>query len=160
MLKATEVALNEWNREEASAAPTENAKPVPSAQPADAARAADPGPAQPAADASQDDAAVRVYYRTGEDTRTREVLDILAASDEALTPEEMGQRMWSEDGRPVPKSSVRAAIRNLQRVEKNLRESGSLDRDVLVIDWSKYDADGANRYSLRPEDKATILRLA
>jgi len=103
--------------------------------------------------------ALLVYGRTGENTRTRELLDVLAASDQGLTPEELGRRMWSEDGTAVSKTSVRAAIRNAQRVEKNLREKGAIDRDVLVVDWSNYDIDGANRYSLRPEDKAAILRL-
>jgi hypothetical protein len=47
------------------------------------------------------------------------------------------------DGTPMPKASVRAAIRNLQRVEKNLREVHWIDREVLAIDWSAYDVDGA-----------------
>lgn len=119
-----------------------------------------PLPPRPATDESAGHAAVLVYERTGVDSRTRELLDVLAASDSALTPEEIGRRMWSPDGTPVPKASVRAAIRNLQRVEKGLREDGAIGRAVLVIDWSNYDVDGANRYSLAAPDKAAILRLA
>lgn len=160
ILKAIEVALGEWDKEEEATAPSEHVEGTPAPDPPAAAVTVGQGSSSTASDASHDDAAARVYQRTGEDTRTREVLDVLAASEEALTPEEMGQRMWSEDGTLVPKGSVRAAIRNLQRVEKNLRESGAIERDVLVIDWSNYDVDGANRYSLGPEDKAILLHLA
>lgn len=104
---------------------------------------------------------IAVYQQASHGSRTRELLDILAGVDRALSPAEIGSRMRSEpDAGPISKGTVRAAIRNLRRVEKGLREEHRIAREVLVVDSSAYAQEGSNRYSLRQEDKAAILRLS
>lgn len=123
---------------------------------------APPPPSEPGADseARHSEAAVRAYQRAGRGSRTRQLLGILAGAEKALTPAEIGQRMRRYDDEPaVDPGSVRAAIRIARRIEKGLLNRDEIDRPVLVVDSSDYARDGANRYELRAEDKASILRL-
>ena len=100
-----------------------------------------------------------MYDRAAAESRTRELLDVLAAADGALTPDEVAARMRpGSEGSRVSRGSVRAAIRNARRIEKRLREGGQLDREVLIVDYSAYATEGANRYTLGAEDKVALLR--
>lgn len=121
-----------------------------------------PGGAPPSASTAGDgNPANAVYSRTGEWSWTRELLVVLALADRPLTPEEISPMMSrQDDGTLYPKASIRACIRNVQRVEKNLQSEGVIDRGVLIVDWSGYDVDGANRYSLAANDKTAIRSLA
>jgi len=60
------------------------------------------------------------------------------------------------DGSTPSASTVRASYRNVKRVEKGLWDAGEIDREVILVDYSGYGAEGANRYYLRPEDRAAI----
>lgn len=104
-----------------------------------------------------DDTAVRVFERAGEGSRSRELLKILADESRAMTPTQIAERMRSDDG-PVATSTVRAAIRNVSRIQKSALEQRLIQRSVLIVDGSNYATDGANRYSLLAEDCAAIRR--
>jgi hypothetical protein len=100
----------------------------------------------------------RRVFRRAVGERSREVLELIPASKgAALTPSELATRMApGPKGARLSKSSVRAAIRNVQRAEKHLSDEGSIDRRVILIDWSGYERDGAGRYYMSPEDKRVI----
>lgn len=84
------------------------------------------------------------------------LLQLLPTGPEgALTFAELGEHMRTDDGAPGTKSSIRAVYRNVKRVENRLRKAGEIDREVIRVDY-RYATEGANRYYLRPEDKAAI----
>lgn len=116
------------------------------------------------APAGQRPAGEIVYRNCGENSRSRKVLELLPDSqDNALTFEELAAEIpmdRAEPGTPGTRGSVRAAYRNVKRVESRLQKSGEIDRPVILVDDSAYAIEGANRYYLRPDDKAAIEELS
>lgn len=105
--------------------------------------------------------AVILWGNIGDQSRTREILKLLPDVEKAArTPAELARLMRPDaTGQELKKASVRAAILNARRVEKRLRAEGRIDRPVIVADYSRYDADDANRYYLLPEDAKAIAAL-
>jgi hypothetical protein len=100
----------------------------------------------------------RRVFRRAAGERSREVLDLIPGSKEAaLMPSELATRMApGPNGARLSKSSARAAIRNVQRAESHLLAEGLIDRRVVLIDWSRYEREGAGRYYMSPDDKRVI----
>ncbi len=100
-----------------------------------------------------------IWDNVSDGQRSQEVLRTLPGDDtQGMTPTELGEQMTpDENGHLLSKGSVRASILNLRRVEKRLREEGRIKGRLVQAEWS--DADGANRYHLRPEDHAVIAAL-
>ena len=91
-------------------------------------------------------AIITVYEKLGSESRSRELLEILpGGSDNGLMPVEIGFRMSPQpDGQFLSKPSVRAVMRNLQRLENRLLEERAISR----------------RCSARPSSSTTPKRLA
>ncbi len=107
--------------------------------------------------ASSAEPALLVYNQCGAGSRSRELLEVLARAESALTPAMIAEQMRpDETGGPMARASVRATIRNVRRVEKGLLAREQLERRVLVIDYTEYGRDGAARYSLSPEDRRAL----
>ena len=115
--------------------------------------------AAPQALPSAGSAAQLVWDNVSEGLRSQEVLKTLPGDESlAMTPTEIGEQMTpASDGQPLSKGSVRASILNIRRVEKRLRDERRIEGRLVLAEWS--DADGANRYYLRPEDHAVIAAL-
>ena len=96
--------------------------------------------------------------------RSRELLQYLPDSEaEAMTFDEVidNKNMLANDRETrLESASLRAVYRNVKRVENRLLKTGEIDRDVVLVDSSGYGVEGANRYYLRPEDRAAIDELA
>ncbi|MFO0722847.1 MAG: hypothetical protein U1E65_03615 [Myxococcota bacterium] len=121
----------------------------------------DVAPVAPSKNGATDDGdgrtAAAVYQRGGGGGLSRQLLEVLPAGrDDAETPEELGRRM-----RPHrTKAEVRAAIRNVRRIEASLRKEGAVMRGVLLADSEAYEKDGASRYYVTAADRAAIDALA
>ena len=92
---------------------------------------------------------------------SRELLETLPdRKEDALTFTELAERMSADDkGSKRKGPQVRAAYRNVKRVEKRLLETGRISDDVIQVDYESYGDEGANRYYLRPEDRTAIHEL-
>lgn len=98
-----------------------------------------------------------VVYRNCHGHRSRRLLELLPdRKDQAKTFEELGRDIPMDNGSPGTKASVRAAFRNVKRVENRLQQTGEIDREVILVDRNNYGIEGANRYWLSPEDKGVI----
>jgi hypothetical protein len=92
--------------------------------------------------------------------RSRELLDILPGEEPGLTPEEIADELAPDSsGNRLSKHSVRAILRNIARAEASLLEEGAIDDRVIQKNFDDYRREGAGRYSLKPEDRATLDRL-
>jgi hypothetical protein len=112
---------------------------------------------KPAAPGAEHDV-VKLHERLRAGSRSREVLELLPAESQGgLMPEELGKQMRRErDGSVVDKASARAAIRVVQRVTTRLRDKRVISGELVKIDWAKYDAEGAGRYSLSDEARKAL----
>jgi hypothetical protein len=83
---------------------------------------------------------VRAYEHLRPDSATRRLLELLPGGRaNGLTPEELGQLFDPA----LSKASVRAVIRNGQRLERNL----GVEKETLFrIDFDHYRVDQAGRY--------------
>ena len=61
-------------------------------------------------------------------------------------------------GSVLSKASVRAVIRNLQRVENRLLDENAISRRVLGKSFERYENDGAGRYFLEEIDRQELDR--
>ena len=96
------------------------------------------------------------YLATDPGSRTPEMLRVFS-TNEFLTPTEIGNGLaHTNDGSPLTASQARAILRNLSRAQGNLVRAGRLQREVLVKDFTGYDAEGAGRYGLAPEDRDAL----
>ncbi len=93
---------------------------------------------------------VQAYEHLRSDSATRTLMEILpGGSENGLTPEELG-RLFDP---PLSKASVRAVIRNSQRLERNL----GLEKETLFpINFKQYSSQGAGRYHLHEADRAAL----
>jgi hypothetical protein len=114
------------------------------------------GTPAPAAEGVHD--AVRLYQRTAPASRSREVLELLPGGKaNAVTPEELAQLMASDkSGAKLKKASARAAIRVVQRVTTKAIREGAIGREIIEIDFSGYDQEGAGRYYVSEKARAAI----
>lgn len=103
-----------------------------------------------------------ILYSECQGRLSRELLKLLPdRKEDALTFAELGEKMTADDGHSkLDKTSVRAAYRNVKRVENRLGKAGEIDdQGVIQVDYDRYGAEGANHYYLRPEDRAAIDEL-
>jgi serine/threonine protein kinase len=109
-------------------------------------------------DTGEAPAAVTLYESLSKEGRSREVLSVLPGGrSNALTPAELGYLMEPDaSGERLSKSSVRAAIRNVMRIEKRLLLEEQISRRVLLVDWTSYDVDGAGRYYVDDLDREAL----
>lgn len=109
---------------------------------------------------SAEPAIVTLYLRSGEGTRSREFLETLpAASAGGMTPVELGAAMAPDPGGSrLEPANVRAVLRNVLRARLHLREEGRIpsDLDLVCVDWSGYESQGAGRYFLTDSDHAAL----
>ncbi len=64
-----------------------------------------------------------------------------------MLPSEIGPRLApGPRGKALSKASVRAVIRNIQKLEWNLLAEGAISRRVVLIDFSGYGKESAGRY--------------
>jgi hypothetical protein len=105
-------------------------------------------------------AVVVVFESLGAESRTRELLEVLpGGADRGLTPAQLGQRMRPEaSGAKLSKASVRAVIRNLQRVENRLLDEHAISRRILGKSFAHYDREQAGRYYLETIDREELDR--
>ena len=101
---------------------------------------------------------VAIYERSAEGRRSRELLELIGGGKEnGLTPTELGRKMSrGPGGKALSKASVRAVLRNIQRVEGHLFEEGAISRQVLWADFARYDEEGAGRYFISDEDRRAL----
>jgi hypothetical protein len=102
--------------------------------------------------------AVKLYEKLRPRSRSREALEWLPPKSQGgLTPEELGLKMKPEkNGSPVSKASARAALRVIQTVGGRLVQKGVMTAQVLEIDFSKYDIEGAGRYALTDDARKAL----
>jgi Mg2+ and Co2+ transporter CorA len=116
-----------------------------------------------ASDGGNPAVAVYEYLATDPSSRTPQMLKLFAISD-LLTPEEIGRGLaHTNEGNPLTPGQARAILRNLGRAQGNLMRAGRLTREILVKEFANYDAEGAGRYGLSPEDRKALrdhLRVA
>ena len=112
----------------------------------------------PATGQANESDGVKLYEKLRPGSRSREVLELLPAKSQGgLTPEELGLKMKPEkSGSPVSKASARAALRVIQTVGGRLVQKGVMKGDVLDIDFSKYDIEGAGRYALTDDARKAL----
>lgn len=121
-------------------------------------RRADEPETPEAAPATNKSPAVAVAEGTGPESRTRELLKVLPGdATKAITPAEIGELLRrNDDGSALRPAQVRAVLRNEKRIEHRLREAGTIDREVVVVDFSRYDAEGSARYYVRMTDREDL----
>ena len=115
--------------------------------------------AAPAPPASKPSPAELVWNNVTPGLRSQEILKALPDDPaRAMTPSDLAPLLDPDArGKQLKKGSVRAAILNIRRVEKRLKNEGRINRAVVQSKWS--DADGANRNYVLPEDRAVIATL-
>ncbi|MEJ7790982.1 MAG: hypothetical protein WKF65_03300 [Gaiellaceae bacterium] len=96
-----------------------------------------------------------VYDRSVKGGRSRELLETIGGGKaNGMLPSELGPRLKpGPGGKALSKASVRAVIRNIQKLEGNLLAEGAISRRVVLIDFSGYDKEGAGRYYISDEDR-------
>jgi hypothetical protein len=102
--------------------------------------------------------AVVVYERSVKDGRSRELLETIGGGRaNGLLPSELGPKLApGPGGKALSKASVRAVIRNIQKLEGHLLAEGAINRRVILIDFSGYDREGAGRYYISEEDRRQL----
>lgn len=102
--------------------------------------------------------AVVVYERSVKDGRSRELLEMIGGGKaNGLLPSELGPKLApGPGGKALSKASVRAVIRNIQKLEGHLLAEGVISRRVILIDFSGYDQEGAGRYYISDEDRGEL----
>jgi len=104
-----------------------------------------------------------VFRSTGVGSRTRELLKVLPGDIlNAMSPEEIGEVLTpNSDGSALSPAQVRAVMRNEKRIEKTLRQRGTIaeGREVVLADWSRYDHEGFGRYYVSAADREAIDAL-
>lgn len=99
--------------------------------------------------------AVIVYDRSVKDGRSRELLETIGGGKaNGMLPSEVGPKLApGPGGKALSKASVRAVIRNIQKLEGHLLAEGAISRRVILIDFSRYDQEGAGRYYVSEQDR-------
>jgi hypothetical protein len=102
--------------------------------------------------------AVVVYERSVKDGRSRELLETIGGGKaNGLLPSELGPKLApGPGGKALSKASVRAVIRNIQKLEGHLLAEGAISRRVILIDFSGYDQEGAGRYYISDGDRTEL----
>jgi hypothetical protein len=99
-----------------------------------------------AAAAAGEPAVVRLYDHLADDSRTRELLEILPrGKGKAMRPVELGALFTQ----PLRSASVRAVLRNAARGEQAIHAK---HREVVRADFDRYEAENAGRYYLTEGD--------
>jgi hypothetical protein len=110
------------------------------------------------ASASTESPSLVVYERSVKGGRSRELLETIGGDkSNALLPSELGPKLApGPGGKALSKASVRAVIRNIQKLEGHLLAEGAISRRVILIDFSGYDQEGAGRYYISDEDRGEL----
>jgi hypothetical protein len=79
------------------------------------------------------------------------------AEHDLLTPQQIGELLAPANGNvPLTKRSARAVLQNLGRAQAHLQAAGSLERDVIQKDFTRYDQEGSGRYGLTEGDRKAL----